>query len=245
MATHPKPTGAPDALSTMLREGTAVNHREAERRPFMRVFFKGQLPRDPYVAWISRQWFIYSALEETAEELRDHPVVGVMYTPEIRRRDRLEQDLAFFLGDSWSDRVAPSPATEKYVDRVRWCAAEFPEGWVAHQWLRYMGNIGGQEILRRLVTRSQVLVDDRGLAFYQWPEIGEIGPFFGRFHGRMDSMDLDAATKPRVVDEADQAFMLNMMLTDELAADFGIEAPEGDPDQEYEALTAQDKGSHD
>jgi heme oxygenase len=244
MATHPKPAGGADALSTMMREGTSVNHREAERRPFMRVFFKGQLPREPYVAWIGRQWFVYEAIEQAAEQLRDDPIVGVMHTPEIRRQDRLGEDLKFFLGPDWRDRIAPSPATEKYVERIQWCRDEFPAGWVAHQWLRYMGNIGGQEILRRLVTKSQELTDDRGLAFYQWPDIGEVSPFFGRFHARMDSMDLDLSMKQRVVEEADQAFLLNMMLTDELAADFGIEAPDGDPDQEYEALTTEAGTSH-
>lgn len=248
MGTHPRTAAPDDALSTMLREGTSVNHREAERRPFMRVFFKGETPRDAYVEWMARQWFVYDALEDVAEKLRGDEVVGRMYTPALLRRDRLAADLEVLIGSDWREQISPSPVTERYVERIRWCGDEFRPGWVAHQWLRYLGNVGGQQVLRRLGTKVLGLdgsgidvVDTRGdgLDFFRY-DVGEVGPFFADYHQRLNSMPLDLETKQQVVDEGDAAFQLNMDLTDELANDFGIEAPEGDPDQEYEALNADD-----
>ncbi len=243
MGTHPKPVGAADALSTLLREGTSHNHREAERRPFMRVFFKGELPREAYVGWISRQWHVYAALESALQSAADDAVIGGIVPAELHRRERLEQDLAFLAGSDWNPDDHLSPATKTYVDRIEWAAAEFAPGVIAHAWLRYLGNVGGQQVLKRLVNSSigtdgrDGPDDPRGIAFTDYSALGEVGPFFRGFHGRMDAMPLDDAQKQRVVQEGDLGFRLNMQLTDELAEDFRIEAPEGDPDQEYEALT--------
>lgn len=242
MGTHPKPTGAPDALSTMLREGTAHNHREAERRPFMRVFFKGELPRDAYVAWLGRQWHVYRELEARLAALGDDPKLGAVVVPALHRTARIERDLDFLTGGAWGHGEPPSAATQAYVERIRHCAQDFPPGVVAHAWLRYLGNVGGQPVLRRLVDaaigpRGRTGMDDpRGLAFTDYSELGEVGPFFGAFHRGLDAIPLSLSDKQRVVAEGDLGFRLNMALTDELAADFDIAAPAGDPDQEYDAL---------
>jgi heme oxygenase len=224
-------------LSELLREGTSVNHREAERRPFMRVFFKGETPPEAYAEWMMRQWFIYDVLERTGEQLATHPVVGVMHTPALYRTAALARDLEVLVGAGWRANATPSPVTQSYVERIAWCANEFPPGWVAHQWLRYLGNVGGQEILRRLAVKINGFdPDGPGMDFFRYDALGEARAFFGDFHARMNSMPLDADTVRRVVAEGDLGFRLNMELTDELATDFGIVAPDGDPDAEYNAL---------
>lgn len=224
------------SLSELLREGTSVNHREAERRPFMRVFFKGETPRAAYAEWMIRQFFIYEALEQTGEALADHPVVGVMHSPGLYRTAALDRDLRVLAGEDWRAGAKPSPVTDEYVERIRWSAEDFPPGWVAHQWLRSLGNIGGQEILRRLAVKINGFdPNGPGMDFFRY-DVGEVGPFFRDFHQRMNAMALDDQTKQRVVEEGDRGFRLNMALTDELAADFGIQAPDGDPDAEYNAL---------
>lgn len=239
MGSHPKPTGDQDSLALRLREGTSVNHKEAERRPFMRVFFKGQLPKDAYAAWMQRQWFIYRQLEASSRDLAKHPVVGPMVDERLFRTHRIEADLEV-IDPQWRTTLEQSTATKAYVERILWAGQEFPEGFVAHMWLRYMGNIGGAHILRRLIASSAGLASSEpgtpGLTFADYTDLGEVGPFFGSFHGRMNAMPIDDETKGRVVEEADLGFRLNMALTDELAADFSIAAPDGDPDAEYEAL---------
>lgn len=235
--------GGPDhRLSSLLREGTSQNHHDAERRPFMRTFFRYELPRDAYVEWISRQWYVYDALETATDELADHPVVGVMRSPQLFRRPGLEADLAFFLGEGWHDRITASPVAEKYAERIRWAAAEEPHRWVAHQWLRYLGMLGGQEILRKICVKSFGLTDEGagdGMDFYRFPAIPVAGPFFADFHSRMDGMALDAQQKAEVAEEGNVGFELNMELTDELARDFDIEAPAGPEDAEINALKSE------
>lgn len=208
-------------LNAMLMGGTSVIHREAERRPFMVAFFKGLLTRDAYAAFLGRLSFVYVALEECAEGLRDDPVVGRMYAPELFRLSSIERDVAFWAGPEWRSQITPTPASKAYADRIREVAATTPHAYAAHQWLRYLGYVLGQDLLRRLVAKG-FGASDQGVAFYSFPGIAEPKAFLGGYHARMNAMPLDAEQKMEVVDEGYRAFQLNIGLTDELAADFGI-----------------------
>ena len=211
----------PTALSHKILERTDKIHREAERRPWMVAFFKGQISREAYGEWIRRQWVVYSALEEVDEKLKDDPRVGRMYSRELHRRESLEKDLAFWLGPEWRDSASDSVAAKAYAERIREVGQEFPPSYVAHQWLRYLGNVLGQGMLRGLVQKPYG-EGESGLDFYRFPKIDDPKAYLGAYHARMNSIPLDDAEKERVADEGIEAFNLNIALSDELASDFGI-----------------------
>lgn len=213
-----------EPLSKMLFAGSSVIHRQAERRPFMVVFFKAQLPRDAYVEYLGRLSYIYQGLEDVDEALRQDSVVGRMYSPELHRSEAIETDMTYFAGPDWRDKVAPSPATGAYVDRIRWCEKELPPAFVAHQWLRYLGNVLGQPVLHRIMKKAYG-VDNQGMDFYRYTKVADPRAYLGEYHARMNSMPLDAETKALVVEEGNRAFRLQIDLTDELARGFGIVGP--------------------
>jgi heme oxygenase len=182
------------------------------------------LPKEAYAEWMARQWFIYSALEEVDGRLSQDPVVGKMYSPELHRAKALEADLQYWIGADWRSHVSESAAAKAYAERIREVGEQFPPGYIAHQWLRYLGNVLGQEMLRRLVTKS--FGDSKeGLAFYEFPEVPDPKAYLGTYHARMNSIALDDESKDRVAQEGIRAFQLNINLTDELASEFGIAAP--------------------
>ncbi|HVL80537.1 MAG TPA: biliverdin-producing heme oxygenase [Actinomycetota bacterium] len=217
------PAAAPaeETLAKRLFGGSSVIHREAERRPFMVQFLKAQLPQDAYVEWLKRQSFVYAALEETDRALKDDPVVGRMHSPELYRTDAIDSDLRYFVGPDWRSTATCTPATQAYVDRIAWARDGFPPAYVAHQWLRYMGNMLGQEILRKILERAYGLTEE-GTNFYRYPEVGDPRTFLGGYHARLNSMPLGDEEAQRFVDEGTEAFRLNIALTDELGRDFGI-----------------------
>ncbi|MBD1821094.1 biliverdin-producing heme oxygenase [Cyanobacteria bacterium FACHB-DQ100] len=49
----------------------------------------------------------------------NHPIIGAIVFPELHRTANLERDLAFFYGDNWREEIAPLPAGQIYVDRLR------------------------------------------------------------------------------------------------------------------------------
>lgn len=223
---HPRPTGESTALSSLLRAGTAEVHKEAEQRPFMQAFFGGVLPRAAYVAWLTRQWHLYRVLEAGLEALPPNVPEHGLVPAALYRTQAIEADLDHLTDGAWRGRDHLTPATATYAERIR-STYLFPAGLVAHAWLRYMGNVGGRDVLRRLAERSIGVDEDTrlGLACTDYSAIGEIRPFFADFHAKLDALALRPEEKQRAVAEADAGFRLNIALTDELADEFSIGAP--------------------
>lgn len=220
---HPRPTAGGDALSSLLRVGTAQIHKGAERRPFMRIFFAGRLRKDAYVAWLARLWHLYRTLETALDAIpRNRPESGLV-PPALYRTDRIEADLDHLTNGEWRNEDHLSPATRNYMRRIE-SAAVLPAGLIAHAWLRYMGNIGGRDTLRRLTAAAigAVADENEGLAFTDYSALGEIGPFFADFHAKLDALPLTTGEKDAALAEAEAGFRLNIALTDELAHDFQL-----------------------
>ena len=224
---HPRPAGSADALSTLLRANTMEVHKEAEGRPFMRAFFAGELPRDAYIDWLARQWHLYRRLEACLEMIPPTASEHGIVPTQLHRTARIEADLDHLTGGDWRTQDHLTPATRAYVERIEATYA-FPAGLVAHAWLRYMGNVGGRDVLRRLVAGCIGADDDdeRGLAFTDYSAVGDIRPFFAAFHAELDALPLSSDDKNTAVAEAEAGFRLNIALTDELAADHGISVGE-------------------
>ena len=238
MGNHPFDTGERAALNAALMQGTGDIHREAERRPFMVAQFKGELPKDAYTSYLGRLFHVYVALEEAAEQLRDDPRVGPIYSPELFRVEGLNKDLTALAGPDWREQLPITPATEAYAGRIRAIATEFPPAYVAHHWLRYMGYVLGQELIRGMLRKAYG--PDVPVAFYDYPDIDDPKQYLRGYHARMNGMDLSADEVARVVDEGNRAFQLQIDLTDELAREFGIgDADEAETDQLLEELKEQ------
>lgn len=212
----------PPPLNRLIFAGSSVIHREAERRPFQVKFLKAELSREAYVAYLGRLYTVYEALEETDEALKDDVIVGAMYSPELHRLDAIEADLRFFAGDDWRAPVRPTPATDAYVERFAWARKEIPAAYVAHQWLRYLGNVLAQPVLTRIMRKAYGLTTDDGLRFYLFEHIADPREYLGKYHARMNALPLDDTTKRAVVDEGNRAFQMQIDLVDELGAEFGI-----------------------
>lgn len=226
MSTHPRPAGPADALSTRLRSETAEVHRAAEQRPFMLAFFNGELDRAAYVDWLRRQRHVYGVLEQALTALPEGDPASRVVPAVLHRAARIEADLDDLTGCDWRADDHATPATAAYVERIEQ-AADAPPRLLAHAWLRYLGNVGGRDVLRRL-TAEAIGVDpttagDTGLRVTDYSALGdEVGPFFREFHAALDALPLTAAEQDDVVTEARIGFSHNIALTDELAADHGL-----------------------
>jgi heme oxygenase len=137
-------------LSTQLREGTKKSHTMAENVGFVKCFLKGVVEKTSYRKLVANLYFVYSAMEEEMEKLRSHPVVSKICFPELNRKNALEQDLYFYYGPNWRNEIALSPAGQAYVDRIREIATTEPELLVAHSYTRYLGDLSGGQILKKI-----------------------------------------------------------------------------------------------
>jgi len=203
-------------LAIKLKEGTKKSHSMAENVGFVKCFLKGVVEKNSYRKLVANLYFVYSAMEEEMEKHRQHPVLGKIYFPQLNRKQSLEQDLHYYYGAGWQEQVAPSKAAQNYIARIKEVSATAPELMVAHSYTRYLGDLSGGQILKGIAQRAMNLTDGEGTAFYEFQDIPEEKEFKINYRQTLDNLPIDEATADRIVDEANDAFGMNMKMFMEL-----------------------------
>lgn len=207
-------------LAQVLRSGTSEVHSEAEGSAFVRCFMKGLLDRATYARHLEALHAIYAAMEEGLERHREHPIVAQIFYPEVHRRQSLEADLEFFYGPEWRAKMQPpTPAVIDYVDHIRKITEEQPVLLVAHSYVRYLGDLSGGQILKKVAAKTLELDAENGLAFYEFGDIAGKKEFKDMYRNALDSLALDEAQQQAVLEEAVRVFRFNGAVFHDLEAE--------------------------
>ena len=206
------------SLANQLREGTKKAHTMAENTGFVSCFLKGVVDKSSYRNLVGDFFFVYSAMENEISRLLNegHPVISLISYPELNRRNSLEKDLLYYFGENWQDTLKPSPSAKTYVDRIHKVAKDQPELLVGHHYTRYIGDLSGGQILKKIAQKAMNLNDDEGLNFYDFDEINDEKAFKTSYSERLDSLPIDQETADLIVEEANNAFKCNMDIFQEL-----------------------------
>jgi heme oxygenase len=206
-------------LSRALHEATRDVHERAERTPLMVGLLDGSRTVDDWAALLGQLEHVYRALEAPIGVLGAHPGVGPFLHPALPRAAALRADLADLRGADprgvdprGADQLAaePLPATRRYVMAIESVVAGAhvdPAAFVAHHWVRYLGDLSGGQALRVLLGRSLGLPPER-VRFY---DFGELRPkaFKDDYHALLDATGWDPAA---MAGHAVAAFELNCEL---------------------------------
>uniref|UniRef100_A0A5F8HIZ7 Heme oxygenase 1 n=1 Tax=Monodelphis domestica TaxID=13616 RepID=A0A5F8HIZ7_MONDO len=167
---------------------------------------------------MSSLYHIYLALEEEMEQNKRHPALVPIYFPEeLARTPALEQDMRFWYGPRWRHEIPYTAATKKYVERLRDLGRTEPELLVAHAYTRYLGDLSGGQILKKIAQKSLGLPSTgEGVAFFTFPAIANATKFKQLYRSRMNAIEMSPATKKKVVEEAQTSFLLNIEVFEEL-----------------------------
>lgn len=203
-------------LASQLREGTKKAHTMAENVGFVRCFLRGVVEKNSYRKLVANFYFAYTAMEEELERHREHPVVSKVYFPELHRKQTLEEDLQYYYGVNWRDQVSTSPAGQKYVDRIREVSNTQPELLIGHSYTRYLGDLSGGQILKGIAQRAMNLSEGEGTAFYEFDEIEDEKAFKAVYRQSLDEIEVSEALAHDIVEEANDAFGVNMEMFQEL-----------------------------
>ncbi|MYU21405.1 biliverdin-producing heme oxygenase [Streptomyces sp. SID8352] len=214
-----------DSFSTLIRTASHEQHVEAETSTFMSDLLGGRLGVDAYARYTEQLWFVYEALEAAADRLASDPLAGPFIRPELMRLPSLERDLAHLRGADWRAGLSALPATEEYAARVRECAEEWPGGYVAHHYTRYLGDLSGGQIIRDKAERTWGF-DKKGdgVRFYVFDGIGNPAAFKREYRELLDGIRTDELEQQRVVGECKRAFALNTAVFRALGEEFPLSA---------------------
>ncbi len=214
-----------DAFSTVIRVASHEQHTEAETSTFMSDLLGGRLGVEAYTRYTEQLWFVYRALEDAAESLKDDPVAGPFIQPELMRVAEIERDLAHLVGPDWRESVVALPATRAYADRVAQCAAQWPGGYVAHHYTRYLGDLSGGQIIRDKAERTWGFErKGDGVRFYVFADISNPAAFKRTYRELLDAIAADDLEKQRIIDECKRAFDFNGAVFRELGEEFPLSA---------------------
>lgn len=165
-----------------------------------------------------------STLEKEGDKHKSHPKLKAVYFPtELRRTPELVKDLEYFYGSDWEDEIKPLETTKRYMARLRQLSEEDPMLLVAHQYTRYMGDLGGGQIIKKIFVKTYNLFGSNGVQFYEFDNVPKLEVFKQRYRRGLDSLPLDRGEADRVVNESVKAYNLHIEMFAEMAELCGIE----------------------
>ena len=85
----------------------------------------------------------------------------------------------------------------------------------AHSYTRYLGDLSGGQILKNIAQKAMNL-DEDGTAFYVFETISDEKEFKTMYRQTLNDLPVDQETADKIVDEANDAFGMNMKLFQEL-----------------------------
>ena len=206
------------ALAGQLREGTKKSHTMAENTGFIACFLKGVVEKQSYRKLISDLYFVYQAMEEEIDRLvkDEHPIIKYIGFEELFRQKTLEQDLEFYYGKDWINQIKISDSAQEYVDRIHLVARDKPELLVGHHYTRYIGDLSGGQILKKIAKKALNLEGNNGLNFYEFKLINDEKKFKESYSRTLNELPIDQTIADKIIEEANAAFIYNMKMFKEL-----------------------------
>ena len=196
-------------LSERLRVATGPLHRQVESTPFVRALLRGTVTREAYALLLRSLHAIYAALESGLEAHARRAAIEPVFDPLLRRREALEQDLRFLHGTGWDTDLAARPEAMAYEGHLRALAQSWPDGLVAHAYVRYLGDLSGGQALRKVVQRAYGLAGDDGTAFYDFGPAPRAADLARAFRTGLDKVPGTPHELTRIVEEACCSFHLH------------------------------------
>lgn len=212
-------TDTRESLSAALKTSTAEAHDKAEHSVFMDDLLAGKLSVADFIALQEQSWLFYSALEDAARAVADHPLASGIVDPALERVNALEHDLDHLHGSTeWRTTVTPLPATAEYIARLNDIEeTKDVARLLAHHYVRYLGDLSGGQVIGRMMQRHYG-VSDECVTFYHFAEIPKTKPYKDNYRAALDALPIDAADRERLLAEAADAFLLNLNLFNALGA---------------------------
>ena len=209
-------------LSAALRERTQIQHTRAERSGIVNAILRRQATRFGYTLFLRNLGPVYQELEGGLEGYRDDPVVRLIALPQVYRASTLVSDIAALGGNAFP----MLSAGQRYVEAVRAAADGRNARLIAHAYVRYLGDLSGGRVMKRLLAQSLAL-KAKELSFYDFRDVGDLEEFKIDYRRAIDAAGTGIEDVEAVLDEAVLAFELNVALSQEVLNAANAQLPVG------------------
>lgn len=212
-------TAAEETFSATIRRRSWSSHQSAEGEGFLDVLMRGGLTRDGYTAMVAQHYWAYQVLEEASVVMRGNDVAAPFCPETLDRMAALEADMAFLAGDGWQEKFPANDATVRYIQRIRDTCFDWPGGYVAHHYTRYLGDMSGGQHIAKVIRRHYGLDGHDGTEFYDFAAVGDLTAFKDGYRAALDAAPWDDDEKERIIQEVLFAYEINSAVLRDLGAE--------------------------
>lgn len=204
----------PVMLSLALREQTLALHKKAEKSGIVADILRGRATSQGYVLFLRNLAPAYRQLEAGLDRHRLTPGVRDFARREVYRSSALEMDLVALSGPDWREALSPAfEASQHYARRIEEAAAGSGAGLIGHAYVRYLGDLSGGQVMKRLLARALGL-GPQALSFYEFPGIDDLTTYGRSFRAALDQAPLAPRDRDTVISAAIEAFSMNIELSE-------------------------------
>ncbi len=197
-------------IMEILKEATAEQHRDAERRQLQKDMVRGQLAPETYAAWLGQMFLVHQALWETIAARRaDHAPLATIVLDEGLHVGHLRADLAAFGIDS--DDVSPLPSTRRTVQAIELKSESDPLSLLGYNYV-LEGSMNGN----RFIARALQQIPGISAMAYLDPYGEEQRSTWQAYRARMNEAGFDEPQGERMVAAARDMFTFIAEMSDDL-----------------------------
>lgn len=202
----------PASLLEALRERTKDLHALAERTGIVAEILHRRAGLVGYALLLRNLLPVYQTMEQALAGQRNSAVVGLLVRPELDRTGAIEADLRvianlYGIGDLPQLREAT-----RYAAAIHQASEGTGIRLIAHAYSRYLGDLSGGQILKKLLERSLDLPPD-ALSFYDFAGIPDIAAFKSEYRSAIERAGDELGDFDAVAEEGARAFELNIDLS--------------------------------
>lgn len=201
-------SGAPSVV-TALYVRTKALHLEAERTGFIADMLRGAATRHGYALLLRNLLPAYREIEDGLERHRDNPILAPLARYRLARTPAIAADLAA-LSDAGDLPLLPE--AETYARTVAKAATGDGSRLIAHAYARYLGDLNGGQIVKRLLEKSLGL-GARELSHYDFSAVGEPAALKAGYRQALELAGAAAPEPNAVIAEGAVAFERNIALS--------------------------------
>jgi heme oxygenase len=194
-----------------LRARTSALHRQAERSGIIAAILARRADRAGYALLLRNLLPVYEAMEHGLVRLPGAAPASRVASRALFRAPSLRSDLTALCGPEWPQLPILTEA-EDYARFVTEAAADDGDRLIAHAYVRYLGDLNGGRILKRLLESSLGL-GAPALSFYAFPEIPDLKDFTRRYRHAIERAAASAADAEGLIGEAEEIFRFNIALS--------------------------------
>ncbi|MBI5128791.1 MAG: biliverdin-producing heme oxygenase [Rhodopseudomonas palustris] len=200
------------SVVTALYVRTRALHLEAERTGVVAEILRGGASREGYALLLRNLHPAYREIEDGIERHRNSPILAPLARWRLARTSAIAADLTALAGPDWAAQWPLLPEGEAYARTISRAAEGDGSRLIAHAYTRYLGDLNGGLIVRRLLEKSLGLGAGE-LSHYDFSAIAEPAALKTDYRQALERAGAAAHDTDAIVAEGAVAFECNIALS--------------------------------